>query len=224
MNYDSILPATVRHPGTRRSAVALGVTALLLLTGCSADPDATDDATEDATAAATATTTEEATTEESAPEATTPEVRPEPAPADLAAPEAPANLAQDGVVGAIAAAEHYLALYSYAARTGDVAGLTAATAPDNAFGTEAIAAITDGWATGRMNGAELTQEGRGLLEVIDTAAGTFTIKVTATIGGLETLDADGGTVAYVPERAGDFLVTVTGGANAWATTAVEPPA
>lgn len=220
MTYDSILPATVRHPRTRRTAVALGMTALLLLTGCAADPEAADVAT----ATETETATEEATSEESTPEATTPEVRPEPAPADLAAPEAPANLAQDGVVGAIAAAEHYLALYSYAARTGDVAGLTAATGLDNDFGTEAIAAITDAWATGRMNGAELTQDGRGLLEIIDTAAGTFTIKVTATIGGLETLDADGATVTYVPERTGDFLVTVTGGANAWTATAVEPPA
>lgn len=220
MTYDSILPATVRHPRTRRTAVALGTTALLLLTGCAADPEATDVAT----VTPTETATEEATSEESAPEATTPEVRPEPAPADLAAPEAPANLAQDGVVGAIAAAEHYLALYSYAARTGDVAGLTAATGLDNDFGAEAIATITDAWATGRMNGAELTQDGRGLLEVIDTAAGTFTIKVAATIGGLETLDADGATVTYVPERTGDFLVTVTGGANAWTATAVEPPA
>lgn len=215
MTYDTILPATVRHPRTRRTAVALGMTALLLLTGCSADPEATEVDAVTATGSAT---------EEATPEATTPEVRPEPAPADLAAPEAPANLAQDGVVGAITAAEHYLALYSYAARTGDVAGLTAATAPDNTFGTEAIAAITDAWATGRMNGAELTQDGRGLLEVIDTAAGTFTIKVTATLGGLETLDADGATVAYVPERTGAFLVTVTGGANAWTAVAVEPPA
>lgn len=220
MTYDSTLSATVLHPRTRRTAVALGMTALLLLTGCAADPEATQDATVTATASAS----EEATSEESTPEATTPEVRPEPAPADLAAPEAPANLAQDGVVGAIAAAEHYLALYSYAARTGDVAGLTAATAPDNEFGTQAIAEITDAWATGRMNGAELTQDGRGVLEGIDTAAGLFTIKVTATIGGLETLDADGGTVTYVPERTGEFLVTVTGGANAWTATAVAPPA
>lgn len=216
MNPDTTMRSTIHHPRTRRAAAAV-VAALFLITGCSAAAD-TEDATASATANATAT---EGTSSEETSAPATPEVRPEPAPADLAAPEAPANLAQEGVVGAIAAAEYYLNLYSYATRTGDEAGLTAMTGLDNAFGIEAIAAIGDAWETGRMNGAELTLDGRGMLESIDTEAGLFTIKVAGTIGGLETVTADGATVAYAPEQTGTFLVTVTGGAGAWTATAVE---
>ena len=162
--------------------------------------------------------TPSATAEPSAPESLTP--APTPSAPAIAQPERPADMDRTDEVGAAAAAEYFLILYSYVMQTGDLVEWDAmsTTACDFCAGIRGdagkIASGGGSYAGGEIAVSDLVVGAR------DEAIDAFPVKSSIRQKPSQQTDAAGALVAESVGRSGEVLVEVINRPEGWGILAV----
>ena len=184
---------------TRRGAIAaLALALALALAGCTAKTDPPDDPT----------TTHPTTT-----------VAPSPTPTPIARPERPDAMNTADEAGAIATAEYFMELYTYARQTGDLTEWNALSADDCSFCNSVTAMITKAVGVGnRVNGSLIVVHDSTSTEVIKGQK--FSAKLRLTEGMSTETDSLGNVVATGSSTDSDLLFALEWN-GAWVVRAVD---
>jgi hypothetical protein len=135
--------------------------------------------------------------------------------APVAAPEPPADLQRTDEIGAAAAAQYFLSLYSYTMQTGDVAAWDAMSLETCGFCARAREfAVSTRQAGEVFTGAEITVLST-FVHPIDTLLQAYPVDVEFTQTGALQQGADGTVIQESPPDSGVFGVDVTHVAEGW---------
>lgn len=138
-----------------------------------------------------------------------------PTPEAITPPERPAEMDRNDDVGAMAAGEYFMRLFSYVMRTGDVEEWDAISGQTCEFCASIRALAADTYsAGGRFTGGETTL---GVPEILkfDESLAAYAVAIDFAIEGGEELDAAGREVREMPAETGRAVLDVAPSARSW---------
>jgi len=144
-----------------------------------------------------------------------PTVSASPSQSPIVAPVRPAEMERSDEVGALAAAEYFMELFSYVFRSGDLAEWNAVSAQDCSFCANVLADVEATYLPGgSYRGGAFARE-RAELVAHDPSIGVYTASVAFSIGEFEVVDRAGAYVRTIDAEAGTALLDVIHAADGW---------
>jgi len=128
----------------------------------------------------------------------------------------PPEMERQDEVGAVAAAEYFMALYEYVLGTGDARSWIAASGNDCTFCSGLVTSVNARYADGgRFSRPSATRYAGYSVTSHDPSVGLFGVELTFASAGVTSINADGSIASSGASEAGTLVLAVLPAARGW---------